>query len=377
MANTTIEARWTRLGQETLINQGIVNTLVGYTIGDTFHNYAVLAPDVVPPSLGGNHIELTSNISCGEANGVQMYAVPPTQQEIDSAQSRLNFEFISEKCDNIFTKSGLSMRVSIDRLLARLVTNSVNYSFGMDGMGVGLWDYVSINVEKYDPLTSYYRKVDTINNAKLSWVPSTKEDAKNYSMISPTLMVNNQGTKTLRVTESRYQAPFGYYFNSTNVNGVNVDSTNGRFDLLTGRWGYFVNNNQFLGIADLETSDLDLYSSIVPAFYIGNTIYKYNAKGVSYNTSAGLVGYLNYFLADDGTTAVTGLYNQAYLAMKTMGKVSPTDSNVYELTVNFTVNSVDKRINSINNIVGNQVQTIFSFDTTNLTNYNNIVEILN
>lgn len=375
--NVTVETRWTELGLKTLIEQGITDSLVSFDIGDTFNNYAVTVGNTIPNKLGGSHLEVTANISCGEANGTQMYATPPTEQEIDEALSQIKTLFISDDCSQVFEKSGLSLRVNVDQLLARLTDSVTNYSFGMSGLGIDLWNYIAFQVEKYNPTTSDYDIVDQIYDVKLSWSPNTSEDGKNYLNVSPTLVYNIDNTKQLNVKEQRFQSPTGLNFLTANVNGFTVDATQGHFTLLPTRWVYLVNGSQVIDIKTLETSDLSLYESIIPAFYIGSTLYTYNAKGSIYPTKEGLVGYLNYFVSQDGVTATQGFYNQAYLAFKTLGTVSTVNPNVYEIPVNLTVIPSDKRINGIKNIYGNKLSIVFSFDISNTTNFNNIVEITN
>lgn len=374
--NVTVETRWTELGLITLLNKGIVDSLVSFDIGDTFNNYAVKVENIAPNKLGGSHLEVTANVSCGEANGVSMYATPPTDQEINEALSRVKTIFISDDCSNIFEKSGLSLKINVDQLMARLVNSVTNYSFGMDGLGISLWNYVAFQIEKYNPTTGAYDTVDQIHDVKLTWSPKTSEDAKVYANVSPTLVRNDDNTKRLVIKEQRFQSPTEMVFLTANVNGITVDATKGYFTLVPARWVYLVNGTQVIDVRTLETSDLSLYESIVPAFYIGNNLYEYNAGGVSYSTREGLVGYLNHFVSKDGLTAVQGLYNQLYLAFKTLGTVSASNPNIYEMTANMTVIPTDRRINGIN-VYGNTLNLTFSFDTTNTSLYNNIVEIIN
>ena len=374
--NVTLETRWTNLGLNTLITNGIADSLVSFQIGDSFENYAVNTVNTIPNKLGGSHSEITAAITCGEASGVEMYTTPPTEQEQNEALSQVRTVFISDECSQIFEKTGLSMRINVDQLMARLVNSVTSYSFGMDGLGINLWDYIAFQIERYNPLTGAYDMVDQIYDVKLSYSPVTAEDAKSYSYVSPTLVVNKENTKNLKVSEQRFQMPTELVFLTNTINGIKVDGTQAHFTLVPARWVYLVDGSQILDIKTLENSDLSLYNTIVPAFYIGNTLYEYNAGGVSYPTRDGLVGYLNYFVSKEGVTAVQGLYNQLYLAFKTLGNVSATNPNIYEIQMNVNVNAADKRINGMT-LYGNRLNLTFSFDTTNLVNYNNIVELIN
>lgn len=374
--NVTLQTSWTNLGLNTLITNGIADSLVGFEIGDTFNNYAVTAENTIPNKLSGSHTEITANISCGEASGIEMYTTPPTQQELNEALSQVRTVFISDECSQVFEKAGLSLRINVDQLIARLVNSVTSYSFGMDGLGINLWDYIAFQIEQYNPLTGAYDMVDQIYDVKLSYSPVTSEDAKSYSYVSPTLVSNKDNTKNLRVSEQRFQMPTELVFLTNTVNGIKVDGTQGHFTMVPARWVYLVNGSQILDIKTLENSDLSLYDTIVPAFYIGNTLYEYNAGGVSYPTRDGLVGYLNYFVSKKGVTAVQGIYDQLKLAFKTLGMVSATNPNIYEIQMNFNVNAADKRLNGMS-LYGNRLNLTFSFDTTNLVNYNNIVELIN
>lgn len=365
---TTLQTTLTPNGYKTLMTSGLVDNIVYYNINDNYHNYLVSAAESLVPSVVGKHNNITT-AQCAFAEYTGVFATDPTPQEIQNAISRVQFSFVNEDCSyGNFNQPNLNININIYPWLQQLASST--YNFNMEGLTLNLWDYVTATVQTLNLSTKNYDNTKYLTDLKVSWSPKTEFDLMNLNKISPKYVELKDGGIRAMVDNStiRFGSPFAVSFSTYSVNGMAVNGTSGNFSLVPNRFGYWVNNTNFLTTTEVENSDLANYKTIYPAAQVGSTIY-YLPQNTVYPTKVGFIGYALAMVNVNGNseTLLTGLINQAKLFMKTYGIYDKTN-NYYTIPVNMNVIATNQDINYITDKFGGNVRLNFIYDTNSTAN---------
>lgn len=358
----------TRKGWETLIRHGLnPDTLKYYSLSDQKNLYNITATNDIIPNITGSHFQIT-NTFCGYAKYRGMYPTKPNHTETINDISRLIYFFNKTDCDDQFSQPNLVLRVNINDWLESF--SGISYSYNMtETLSQILWNYVSVTIQKLDLPTNNYVDVNSLTNINLSYTPNTESDYINYIKLNPKLVrVNDNNTKKLTYTPTKFASPFLFPLTTENINGTYVPGTQGSINLVPDRWGYLigeVGQGNFQSIANVENNvdPNSNFSSITPAVQIGNSYY-YATSNTSWNTQNGLIGWMHKMVhyLDPNKTALDALIQQAILFFQSEGQLI---NGSYIIPITFNVMATEPSINNINNIVGNKVTIEFSY-TPNL-----------
>jgi hypothetical protein len=364
----TLQTALTPLGYKTLISSGLIDNIVYYNLNDNYHNYLVGSEESLIPSVVGSHNTITTS-ECAFANYTGVYLNKPVPTEVKNALSKVQFSFVNEECSyGDFNQPNLNININLYPWFQQL--NSATYAFNMtENLVLDLWDYVTATIQTLNVSTKNYDDVNYLTNLNVSYKFKTDFDKQNFSKISPIGVTLEQGGQRVMVDNSniRFGSPFLISFSTYPVNGTNINGTSGRFSLKPNKWGYWVNNNNFISTTDLEDSDLAGYKTIYPAAVVGTNIY-YLPNNTPFQTKNGLIGYaINMINVNgNGDNMLNGLINQGTLFMKTYGIYDST-YNYYTLPINMEVLATHPEINSITNKFGGNVRLNFIYDVNNTT----------
>lgn len=366
----------TPLGYQTLMKNGLTNTIKYYEFFDNTHNYladATSAPENLIFGVIGSHYQITtSKVSFADYRGI--FVAPPTPNEVLAVTSRVQFSFTKTDCNYSFEQPNVSLNIHIARWLNALAAST--YSSNMSpGLTLRLLDYVTASIQTLNVATQQYETTNVINNLAITWQPKTQQDINNLGLLSPYFVNALSSTSKVMTDNSNisFGSPHILTFSTNSVNGAPVNGTSVNFSFIP-KFGYWVNGNTFLSVKIVEESDSTIYSSIIPAAKVGNSIY-YLSSTTPYPTTAGLVGYaLSGFINIDGSgeTLLTGMINASKLFFNAYGEVSGTK---YSIPVNFNLIAGNSQINAITNRFGGELNLNFVYDKSDTTS-TNIIELI-
>ena len=356
----TITTTITPNGYKKLIADGLVNSIKFYNFIDNTHNYTDTATEnLINPVIGSHYQITTSKPNFSDYRGV--FNTTPTSKEVQSVTSQVKLTFTNSDCTDSFEESYLTLNVNMSRWFNAL-SNITTYSTNMSpGLSLSLVTYITAYLQTLNISTQSYDTSKIINDLFLSWKPSTVSDSDRLEKLSP-VYVTLTGNKQRQLIDNsgiRFGSPFILNFSTNEVNGLAVNGTGVDISFLP-QFAYWVNGNTFLDVKTVEESDLNTYTSIVPAAKVGNSIYTLNTT-TPYPTNQGLIGYaFNMTNVDNsGETLLTALVNAGKLFFKTYGV---KNGSTYSMPITFKVSAANMDLNSITKIIGGEVTFNFFYD---------------
>lgn len=378
MVTNTPQISLTKEGWRRLINKGLTGPegISLYKIGDNTHNYAITAQETLIPEVTGSHREIT-DVGCAYCKYSGVFAVKPSVEEINNVLQRVKYTISKQDCDTPFDVTNLNIEIDLGSWLETLKPSNNPYSFGMKPLSLDLWDFITAKIQTTDLVTNSFKDVKYIDNLNISYVTKSALDLKNVELLSPRYVMVNQNEKVMIDKSSAFpsSSPFDLFFNTHVLNGTMIRGGSGTLALVPNKIGYWVNDSSFLTCRELETSsDLNVYSTIYPAAYVGNNVY-YLSQNIEYPTSSGFVGFAYNMFDNQNTPLINGLIDQAIYFMKSNFTYDSLN-DLYYLQINLNTIATNSNINYITEKVGGNISMKFVYNPNNINVNNDIIKFL-
>ena len=337
----------TEQGWTTLLNNGLLNSITSFKVGDDSIIYGIEESSVKPNfftiPLTGSREGTTKIPTCSFSQRKSIPITPPVSEEIKTLDSRVKLAFISEDCSIPFEKNNLTVRVNIDKWVDDLLAlKSTDYSRTASGLKISIWDYILAYLEEYNSGTKTWNTTDTYqSNLDISYRLPSGKDINNYRLVNPKYMeLTKSGDKKFinRQTSNRFSSNMILSFDTMIIDGIDVFGTSNTLGLYPDRWGY-VADGSFLTSGDVENrikENPNAYKQIYPAIIIDDKIYQLK-ENKNYESKDG-VGYMIWGYKDgEGNPAIDGLTDKLKLFMKANGEEVST--GVYRFVINFILDT--------------------------------------
>ncbi len=341
------EINITEQGWATLLNNGLLNSITSFKVGDATIIYGIEESSTKPTffsiPLTGSREGTTKIPTCSFSQRKKVPITPPASQEIKTLDSRVKLAFISEDCSIPFEKNNLTVRVNIDKWIDDLLAlKSTDYSRTASGLKISLWDYILAYLEEYNSGTKTWNTTDTYqSNLDISYRLPSDKDTNNYRLVNPKYMeLTKSGEKRFsnKQTSNRFPSNMFLSFNTKIIDGVDVFGTSNTLGLYPDSWGY-VADGLFLDAGEVEDrmkENPNAYNKVYPAMIIGDKTYQLK-ENKNYESKDG-VGYMVWGYRDENNNpAIDGLTNKLKLFMKANGE--EVSAGVYRFVLNFILDT--------------------------------------
>ena len=341
------EINITEQGWQTLLTNGLLNSITSFKAGDETIIYGIeesgVNPSFVQIPLTGSREGTTKIPTCSFSQRKTIPVTPPVSEEIKTLDSRVKLSFVSEDCSIPFEKNNLTVRVNIDKWVDDLLAlKSTTYNRTASGLKIHIWDYILAYLEEYNYGTKTWSTTDTYqSNLDISYSLPSSKDVTNYRLVNPKYMeLTKAGNKKFinRQTSNRFSSNMILSFDTMVIDGMDVFGTSNTLGLYPDRWGY-VADGSFLNAGDVENrmkENPNAYNKVYPAMIIGDRTYQLK-ENKNYESLDG-VGYMVWGYKDENNNpAIDGLTDKLKLFMKANGEEVST--GVYRFVLNFILDT--------------------------------------
>ena len=256
---STLQTTLTSKGWKALLKNGLVNEIKFYNFNDNTHDYVVDATEDLILPVTGSHDNITLS-HCAFAGNESVPKVPLVPLEVQSITSNVQYNFVNLDCGYDINQPNLNIQINLNSWFNQL--DNSTYNFNMSGLTLNLWDYLTATIRTLDLTTKNYRNTKYLTDLQISWLPTANTDLNNLLLLSPRYVTVTNGIRTMIDNSSStvYSSPFFLSFNTFSINGKPVNNTACNFSLVPSKVGYWVNNNTFLNISQVENNvDLDTF----------------------------------------------------------------------------------------------------------------------
>jgi len=390
-----IEPKWTAYGIKSLLQKGIYGTLKNFSVEDSKVRYDGVKnsdPTLSITKVGGSSTFFTTRPNCDTQKAEPISQKVPTEEQLQSKNDIIKFEFVSNNSDLTYTKNNLDVKIHLNRWL-NYIDNEITNGVGVNTkLNINLNDYLVATRQQYNVNTSLYEDKEKYTNFSPTYKLITP---KEYKKVNSKLMQINSGYKSIyyNSNDNKFPLPTVLYLDTIiDTNGTKLDSHQIVFSYMNHEVGYVcVPNEQkndnitvdnWYQIREVEelNNPSTVFRSIKPAFKLtgGRVSDIYIMDSEPKATTQQGAGLFYAFENINGTNMLTGLKNLFLQNFKFHANQN-TDGTY---SIDLGLELINKSINGITykNLRGGNLKIellLDESDSTGASDYGSIVEVLN